>query len=227
MKGCIIQARMGSKRLPGKVLMKIDEKTVLDYVIEQIKFCKSIEKIIIATTDKPEDKEIINFAKSRNIDFFVGSENDVLDRYYQCAKYNEFDEIIRITSDNPLIDPIIVDNLTNLFSSSLFDYISNFYPPDKPTFPHGTNVEIFSMKSFKKVWDNSNDKYEREHVTPYYYNNPKLFKIYGLKNFENLSHYRFTVDTEKDLQIIKIITSKIKKRPILMNDVINLFKKKS
>ena len=109
---CIVQARFGSSRLPGKIMLRADnENIVLDYLINQLKYSKLIEKIIIATTMNKEDDQIVEFAKKNQIEFFRGKEKDVLDRYYQCAKNFSSDNILRITSDNPLIDPTIVDDL--------------------------------------------------------------------------------------------------------------------
>jgi len=221
--GCIIQARMGSSRLPEKVLTKIDDKNpILHLVLEQLKFSKFLDKIVVATTNLNEDDVIVKFLENQNIEFFRGSSDDVLDRYYQCAKKFSFSTIVRITSDNPLIDPIIVDKIITKFQSDKFDYISNTI---NRTYPYGTEVEVFSFKTLEVLWKNSKKPSEREHVTPYIYNNFEKFQTYNVENTENLSHLRWTVDRENDLRLVKLIISKITKRPILMNDILELIKK--
>ncbi len=221
--GCIIQARMNSSRLPGKVMMKIDgEHPLLYFVIKQLQSAKLSSKIIIATSTNPIDDIIANYAKKLKIDFFRGEENDVLDRYYQCAKKFSFSTIVRITSDNPLIDPIIVDKIITKFQSDKFDYVSNTI---NRTYPYGTEVEVFSFKTLEVLWKNSKKPSEREHVTSYIYNNFEKFQTYNVENTENLSHLRWSVDRENDLRLVKLIISKITKRPILMNDILELIKK--
>ncbi len=221
--GCIVQARIGSTRLPGKVMLNLDEKNpVLHYVLEQLRSCKLIDKIIVATTTLDEDNVIENFADTMDVDVFRGSSSDVLDRYYQCAKKFSIDTIIRITADNPLIDPTIVDDLIKKFTSNSYDYLTNAYVR---TFPYGTEVEIFSFKALEKAWKNATKPSEREHVTPYFYNNPDNFKIFNVEYSKNISNLRWTIDRKNDLSLVKSIISKIKKRPILMNDILNLFSK--
>jgi spore coat polysaccharide biosynthesis protein SpsF len=221
--GCIVQARMGSIRLPGKVLMNVDEKTfVLHSLITQLKNCKFLEKIVIATTNLKDDDKIEKFVTSMNIECFRGSQNDVLDRYYRCAQKFSFSTIVRITADNPLIDPTLVDDVIKIFNSNSFDYVSNAHIR---SFPYGTETEVFSFNALEKVWQNAETNNEREHVTPYFYNHPDKFNIYDVINKENLSHLRWTVDTDIDLKLVQIIFSKIKNRPILMNDILDLFSK--
>ena len=220
--GCIIQARMGSTRLPGKVMLNIDEKNpIIYYVIKQISESRLCDQIVIATTTLPEDEEIVKFAKNMSVPCFRGSAEDVLDRYYQCAKEFSFSTIIRITSDNPLIDPKLVDDAISFYKSNSYDYVTNCKPR---TFPQGTEVEIFSFNALEKIWKNARKLSEREHVTPYFYNNPDQFKIFNIRNNENLSHLRWTVDRKEDLEFVKNIVSKIKKSPILMSDILKLLK---
>lgn len=211
---------MGSTRLPGKVLMKLDKQnTVLDYVIQQLKHCKNIEKIIIATTSLKEDDVIETFAKNNNILYFRGNSLDVLDRYYQCAKLHNLTIIIRITADNPLIDPNIVEKVLIEFKSHSYDYVSNAVVR---SFPYGTETEVFSFDALEKGWNNAKSDNEREHVTPYFYNNPKKFKVHTVKHQNDLSSFRWTVDQIEDFTLVKNIISKINKRPILMDDIMSL-----
>ena len=217
--GCIIQARVGSNRLPKKILKNLDKKyNVLDYVINQLKFSKKIDKIIIATTLSKDDDVIVNFAKKNNYNYFRGSENNVLDRFYQCAKKFNLDAIVRITSDCPLIDPNIVDQVIEKFKSTNHEYVTNTFPR---TFPKGLDVEIFNLKLLKEIWENAVLPSEKEHVTQFVFNNKK-FKIGNVDNVKNLSDLRWTIDYEKDYEFLFKIIQKIEKRPILMNDVLKI-----
>lgn len=222
--GCIIQARTGSTRLPGKVIQKIDNvSTVLDYVINQVKFSKRIEKIIVATTNLTEDDVICEYLASHKIEFFRGSSEDVLDRYYQCAKIFSIDNIVRITADNPLIDPNIIDSIIDEYKNNKCDYVSNTL---HRTFPYGTEVEIFSFKSLEKAWNNAKKPSEREHVTPFIYDLQNRFILINKEFEEDLSHLRYTVDKIEDLKLVKEIIKNISARPILIQDVITLYKKR-
>ena len=217
--GCIIQARLGSTRLPNKIIQLLDQKsTVLDYVINQTTNSKLIEKIIIATTNLVEDDVILKTVSKKNLDYFRGDSNDVLDRYYQCAKKFSLSTIVRITSDCPLVDPNIIDDSIKFFKNNSFDYVSNVHPQ---TFPIGIAVEVFSFESLQKAWKNAKLPSEREHVTPYLYNNKK-FNIYNLEYSTNLTSIRITIDRENDLKLVRNVVSKIKNRPILLSDIVKL-----
>ncbi len=213
---------MGSTRLPGKVMLRIDEKNpVIYYVIKQISESKFCDKLVIATTTLLEDEKIVKFAKDMNISCFRGSVEDCLDRYYQCAKEFSLSTIVRITCDNPLIDPTLVDDAILFYKSNSYDYVTNCRPR---TFPQGTEVEIFSFSALERAWKEAKKTSEREHVTPYLYNNPDQFKIFNIKNNENVSQLRWTIDRKEDLEFVKKIVSKIKKSPILMSDILKLLK---
>ena len=221
--GCIIQARMNSTRLYGKVLKKLDEKnSVLYYVIKQIQESKMIDKIVIATSELEIDDAIVKFAKKMKVDIFRGSPTDVLDRHFQCAKKYSFDTIVRVTSDNPLNDPQIIDKAIQKLKKEKFDCVTTSL---LQTFPKGIHVEVVTMNTLKQSWKNSSMPYEREYVTPYIYNNSKKFKIYNLTNPKNLSHISFTIDKNDDLKLVRKIISKIDKRPILMKDILKLLNK--
>ena len=222
--GCIIQARRGSTRFPDKTMMSVDENdTVLSFGIKQVKSSKTIDKIIIATTDLPEDDLIVNNMKKLNIPCFRGKSKDVLDRYYQCAKKFNLSIIVRITSDCPLIDPLIIDDVVSYFlKNNEFDYVSNTYPTR--TFPDGTDVEIFSFKILEKAWKETKKPSEREHVTPYLHNSKK-FRLGEFKNSQDLSSLRWTVDYKEDLELIREIIHLIPNRPILMENIVDLFSK--
>ena len=192
------------------------------YVVNQLKNSKKINRIIIATTNLEEDDIIANYAKTMKVDLFRGDAFDVLDRYYQCAKNFSSEIIVRITADNPLIDPGIVDDVVEQFIKNSFDYVSNAKPR---TFPYGTEVEVFSFQALEKAWNNAKKPSEREHVTPYFHNNKNQFKIFSVKFSEDLSYLRWTVDRKNDLKFVRKIVSEIKKRPILMTDIIKLISK--
>tara|TARA_B100000029_G_scaffold101250_1_gene91540 strand:- start:312 stop:1052 length:741 start_codon:yes stop_codon:yes gene_type:complete len=227
--GIIIQTRMGSTRLPGKVLMNADQNDLMiDYTINQLKNCKSCDKLIIATSNLERDDPIVNYCKSKDVDIFRGDEQDVLDRHYLCAKKFSLSHVIRIPSDKPLIDPQIVDLIIKTFISSNYDYVANFGVIKKnnelildSTYPSGTEVEMMSFDALETAWKNAKTSDEREHVTPYIYLNPEKFNIKILHLNSNLSNLRWSLDYEKDLKVIREIIKNISDRPILMNDIIN------
>lgn len=222
--GCIIQARTGSTRLPRKVMQKIDnDSSVIDYVINQVKSSKKIEKIIVATTNLSEDNVICEHLVLQKIEFFRGSSEDVLDRYYQCAKKFAIDNIVRITADNPLIDPNIIDLVINDYKNKKCDFATNTL---QRTFPYGTEVEVFSFKSLEKAWKNAKKPSEREHVTPFIRDPQNRFILISTQYQEDLSYFRYTVDRIEDLQLVKEIVKNISARPILIQDVIELYKKR-
>lgn len=208
----IIQARMNSSRLPGKVLMKIRNRPMLDYLLHQLNYSKKLSKLIIATTTNPKDDIISNYAKNNNLDFFRGKEDDVLDRFYQCAKFYDIDKIVRITSDCPLIDPKIIDKSIEKFETGKYDYLSNAHKKvgnkweyNLCGFPLGFSVEIFSFYALEKSWSTAKKMSEREHVTLNIINNPDFYKIGSFKNSQNLSKLRLAIDHQIDFDLIKII----------------------
>ena len=221
--GCIIQARMGSSRLPGKALMKSDSgKPLLYYVTNQLRYCSKVKNLVIATTTNQEDDEIEKFANNNSINVFRGKEKDVLDRYFQCAKKYSFSTIVRITADCPLIDPQIVDKVIEQFFSGNYDFATNTL---MRTFPIGTDVEVFSFSALNKAWENAQLPSEREHVTPYFHNKEN-FKIINVENDKNISNLRLTVDRIEDFELIKQILNNISINPIHLEDVLELFSRK-
>ena len=197
--GIIIQARLGSKRFPKKILSKIDKKIILEILIKRLKKINFTNKVIIATTTNKIDEKIIKIAKKNNIDYFCGSENDVLDRYYCCAKKFNLTDIVRITSDCPFSDPLLIEKMYKKYSVSNFDYLSNVIIP---TFPDGLDVEFFNFKTLKKTWKLAKNLYEREHVTYHMINNYNI-KKFNYENTYDLSMERITLDTLEDLERIK------------------------
>jgi spore coat polysaccharide biosynthesis protein SpsF len=221
----IIQARMNSTRLPGKVLKKILNKTMLEYLIERIESSDKVDELIIATTQKKTDDLIHQFCEDNSLNCFRGSESDVLARYYHTAKYIKADYIVRICADSPLIDTYIIDELIDefLLESSNYDYLSNTI---NQTYPLGMNMEIFNMRSLEEAHQNAESLYEREHVTPYIYNHSDEFKIMEKHLDEDMSFLRLTVDQEEDFQLISyIIENLYTLNPnYRLSDIISLYK---
>ena len=218
----IIQARMGSTRLPGKVMMPIVGKPMLWHVIERVKRCKNIDSIVVATASKKENNPIIELAKKCKVDFFTGSENDVLDRYYQAAKKFNADIIARITSDCPLINPTTIDNMIDLCLKEDADYICGH--PNFSSIEHG--MEVVSFLALEKVKNIAIEDYQKEHVTIYIKENPELFKIRAIKPeliFQR-ADMRLTVDTKEDLKLIREIYKRLytKGEIIDLKDVVKL-----
>ena len=222
---CIIQARMSSSRLPGKVMQKISEnKRVIDFVINQLQGSKRIEKIIVAIPDEREDDVTYDHLMSKNIFTFRGSLNNVLDRYYQCAKSNSSSIIIRITADCPLIDSVIVDEIVDCYQTKNCDYVSNTI---NPSFPDGLDTEVFSFEALKRAWGEAVTPSEREHVTPYLYNHPEIFKTYNYANHVDHSGMRWVVDEEVDYLFVTEVYKHLYKygEIFYMDDVLELLSK--
>ena len=199
---CIIQTRMASTRLPGKVMLKVKGQALLTYEIRRVRQAKKIDKIVVATTTNKKDGRIYDFCRKNSIDCFRGSENDVLDRYYLAsAKYPKYGNIIRITGDCPLIDPQVIDDVVDFFEKNRFDYASNV---GKPTYPDGMDVEIFKRKILEEAAQKAKLASEREHVTLYIRNKMKIKKG-NLASPVDFSHFRLTVDNQDDFEVIKFI----------------------
>ena len=222
----IVQARMDSSRLPGKVLKEILDKSLLEYLIERIEKSTLLDEIIIATSHKSCDDIIQKFCNEKYIKCFRGSENDVLSRFYEAATESKADYIIRICADSPVIDFSLIDELISEFTekSHNCDYLSNTI---NQTYPLGMNVEIFTSQALKKAYINAKTLYEREHVTPYIYSHPKQFSI-GQKHLDkDMSFLRLTVDEQKDFELIKYIIEELypTNPNYTLSDILNLYDK--
>lgn len=200
----IIQARMTSTRLPGKVLMEIEGKSMLWHVVERLKFCRTISDIILAIPDSKENNALEGFAKSNDIKYFRGSEEDVLSRYYETAKKFKCDVVARITSDCPVIDPETADLVINEHLNSDYDYTSNTL---ERTFPRGLDVEVFNFKALERAYKDAKEAHQREHVTPYIYEHPEIFRLQSVRaeGIFKRPELRLTVDTKEDMALIKEI----------------------
>jgi len=196
----IVQARMGSTRLPGKVMKGIAGRPMLWHVVNRLKAAKSIDDIIIATTDQPADDLIAEWCALNGTGCYRGSSDDVLDRYFYAARGAKANTIVRITSDCPLLDPALVDRAVLKFAEGGFDYVSI-----DPSFPDGLDVEVFSFASLEKAYMQAGLSSEREHVTPYIWKNHQRFRVCKIMSAEDLSHMRWTVDDERDLRLVTAI----------------------
>ena len=205
----ILQARLGSKRLPGKVLKKINGKTILEYVINRLKKTKLSKNIIVATTNREEDKKIIKVAKKTNCHTFRGSTNNVLNRYYKAAVHYKVKNIVRICADCPLIDPKIINKVYFFYLKNNYDYVSNKI---FPSYPPGMGVEILNFQSLKKANKLTKNSYDKEHVTPYIYKNPKKFKIKNVGLKKKLLNYRIVLDYIEDFKLISNIQKHFNKQ---------------
>ncbi|GGE36246.1 spore coat protein [Pullulanibacillus camelliae] len=221
----IIQARMNSTRLPGKVLKKVLNKTLLEYQIERVKRATNIDEIIIATTRNTSDDPIVELCNSLSIPFYRGSEDDVLSRYYEAAKQFNADIVVRLTSDCPVIDPEVIDKVINFYLNNYidYDYVSNTM---KRTYPRGLDTEVFSIQALKKVYESAAERFYREHVTTYIYRTTNEFKLGNVENNINLSQYRLTVDTIEDFELIKLIIERLYpiNQGFKLIDIINILK---
>lgn len=217
----IIQARMGSARLPGKTMMDICGKSLLWHIIERIKHSRLIDEFVIATTERQEDDVIVESAKELDIRSFRGSENDVLDRFYQCARAVSANIIVRITADDPFKDPKIIDKVMNAMLEDNYDYVSNTI---KPTYPEGLDVEVFSFLALEKAWKEAMKSLDREHVTSYIWNHPHIFQLKNVEGDVDLSYMRWTLDTIQDLEFSREIYRRLYNpgKLFLMSDILVL-----
>jgi glutamate-1-semialdehyde 2,1-aminomutase len=198
----IVQARMGSTRLPNKVMQPIGENMpMIGALLLRLSRSKEIDKIILATSNDPRNQPLVEYVDKLGFDVFKGSENDILDRYYQVATKYGADVVVRITGDCPLVDPDIVDKIVRVYKSSDVDCACNTNPP---TYPDGLDVEVFSFLALMAAWKEAKTHAEREHVTLYIYESGK-FKIKNITNNENFSNERWTVDEPEDYKVIKSI----------------------
>lgn len=202
----VIQARMGSTRLPGKVLMDISGKPMLARVVERLSRAKRLCETIVATTSKTSDDPIVQLCHENAWAYFRGSDTDVLDRYFHGSMAFQADVVVRITSDCPLVDPTIVDKLVRIFlaGQQVFDYVSNNHPP---SYPRGMDVEVIRFSALKQAWEEDTNFAWREHVTPYIRLHPEMFKLYNVKSDCDFSTMRWTVDTPEDLEFVRTIYS--------------------
>tara|TARA_B100000780_G_scaffold269209_1_gene227843 strand:+ start:1201 stop:1914 length:714 start_codon:yes stop_codon:yes gene_type:complete len=198
--GCIIQARLTSKRFPKKILKKIKNKSIVEIIHHRVSKIKKVDKIIFAIPKNKENIKLEKFLKNKKIEYIKGSENNVLDRYYKTAKKFKFDVIIRITSDCPLLDPFLCSKMLNIFLKNKYDYLSNILIR---SYPVGLDCEIFTIKTLEKTFKNAKSKFDLEHVTPYM-RSKKRFKIKNFYQNQKLEKQRWTLDYPLDLKFINL-----------------------
>ncbi len=214
----IVQARMGSTRLPGKVMKEINKKPLIGHLLDRLSRSKLINNIVVATSDNILEKPLVKYVESRGYSVFLGSEENVLERFYKASKSLSADVIVRITGDCPLVDADIVDQLINFYFKKNVEYLSNTNPP---TYPDGFDIEVFSFQSLEDAYKNASKHYDLEHVTPYIISNEKNKLNY--KNSKDLSDLRLTVDEENDFELVKKIFSYFKDTNIFsLKDILRL-----
>jgi spore coat polysaccharide biosynthesis protein SpsF (cytidylyltransferase family) len=202
----IVQARMGSKRLPGKVMKEVKGKPLIGYLLERLRKSEKIDKIVLATSVNKENEVLCDYVKSLGYNIFRGSEEDVLNRYYQVAKKYNAETVVRITGDCPLIDPYICDKLIQFYFNKETDYAKL-----SPKFAEGLDCEVFSFEVLEKADKNAVKSSEREHVTPFIKNSPKIYNTIILDNSVDEGKYRFTVDGPEDFKVVKNIITDLSK----------------
>lgn len=198
----IVQARLSSTRLPGKVLRPILGRSMLWRQLERLEQLKNVDQTIVATSDLPEDRQLITLCRDFGVECYGGSLDDVLDRFYQAAGHYGADHVVRLTGDCPVIDPRVVDDVIDLYNSDDYDYACNTNPP---TFPDGLDVEVMSFPCLETAWREAKLPSQREHVTPFIWQQPQRFKLANFTNDTDLSHLRWTVDEPEDLEFITVV----------------------
>lgn len=215
----IIQARMGSTRLPGKVLKDLEGQTVLARVVERVRRARLIDDLLVATTDKRGDNAIVEECQRYHVKVFRGDEEDVLDRYCRAAQFVGAEIVVRITADCPLIDPEIIDLTIAAFLTKHPDYASNALVR---TYPRGLDTEVFSMGALERAWREAPTPYQRAHVTPYIYEHPEAFKVLPVTGDGDFSFHRWTVDTAEDLEFARAIYERFEGKPFQWREVLRL-----
>jgi len=198
----IVQARMGSTRLPGKVLQDLGGATMLERVVSRVRRCCLADEVRVATTTNSEDEAIVEESGRLGVAVFRGSEQDVLDRYYQAARQARAEAVLRITADCPFTDPALLDELLLAFLGQRPDYASNCL---RRSYPRGLDGEAMTMDALSRAWREAGKPHQREHVTPYIYESPTQFKLLSVASEEDDSECRWTVDTAEDLEFARAV----------------------
>lgn len=205
----IVQARVGSSRLPGKILKTILGKSVLELQLERMRLSKDCGQIVVATSTNPLDDIIEQFGREHDVEVFRGSELDLLERHYLCARKYGATIVAKIPSDCPLIDYRIIDRVFGMYDETKHDYISNLHPA---TYPDGNDVEIFSMEALEKAHKEATRPLEREHTTPYFWENPQLFRLDNVEwecGLDYSMSHRFTIDYPEDFDFIQAVYERL------------------
>lgn len=221
----IIQARCGSTRFPNKVFVNIDGKPLLWHVVNRLTYTKTINNIVIATTINSQDDHIEKWCKDNNVICFRGSEEDVLNRYFNASLAFPSDVIVRITADDPFKEPALIDKVVNKLINEGYDIVTNNFPP---TWPEGLDSEAFKFTVLEIAEKTAHDTFEREHVTQYIYHNSDKFKIGNVASNQNLSHLRWTVDKKADFNMVKAVYAKrdpLNKGILLIDEILDILNK--
>lgn len=207
----VVQARMGSSRLPGKVMRPIMGRPLIGYLLERLRCSKKIGAIVVATTTSSQDDGLRDYVEQNGIEVFRGEEEDVLDRYYQAAKPKKPSAVCRITADCPLIDYEVVDRVIDLYGSGRYDYVSNVLK--RPVYPKGMDTEVIRYEALETAWKEATLPSDREHVTPYFYKSaPKRFERADLHPETDFFEERWTVDHEEDFVLVRTIFEHLYKK---------------
>jgi spore coat polysaccharide biosynthesis protein SpsF len=219
----IVQARMGSTRLPGKVLKDVGGETMLARVIGRLRRASLINEVLIATTDSAADDVVVAECRKCSSPVSRGDEKDVLDRYFRAAQLSKAEIVVRITSDCPLLDPVVTDKTIAAFLESRPDYASNVI---QRTYPRGLDTEVMSMAALERAWRQAHKPYEREHVTPYIYEHAGEFKLLSVTGDQDHSSHRWTVDTPEDLEFVRAVYERFASATAFSwRDVLDLLKR--
>ncbi len=202
----IVQGRVDSSRLPGKVLMEVGGKPMLQYVVDRVRLASLVDEVVVATTQDASDDRIEELCSNLSIACYRGSTQDVLDRFYQAAICYQAEVVVRITGDCPLVDPRLIDETIRAREAHQADFCSNRLPPPfSRTFPIGLDVEVVTFTALETAWRNATEKHEREHVLPFLYEVPGRFHVFILDHEKDLGEIRWTVDTPADLEVVRQI----------------------
>jgi spore coat polysaccharide biosynthesis protein SpsF len=223
----IVQGRMASSRLPGKILQDIAGKPMLAWVVDQARKAHSVDEVLVATTIDPSDDPVEEFCRQHEIGCYRGSMHDVLDRFYQAARQAGADVVVRFTADCPLLDPRLVDEVLAEFLRSGADFAANRLPPPfTRTYPIGLDTEVASFAALERAWKEATARHDREHVMPYLYEVDGRFKVARLEYPQDYGTMRWTVDTPQDLELIRQVAARLKDRPdFTWLDVVAIFER--
>ena len=215
-----IQARLGSTRLPEKVMLGLEGRTVLERVIERVAASRFVDEVIVVTTIHRQDMNIVKRCVENGVRVFCGSEDDVLDRFYQAAKLLNLENLVRITADCPLMDPEVIDQVLRRHFDSGADYTANVL---EESFPDGEDVEVMRFTALKKAWEEADLLSEREHVTPYIRKHPEMFRFESVRCERDYSKLRWTLDNKEDYEVIKNVYAALYHENNLfgMNEILN------
>ena len=214
---------MGSTRLPGKVLMEVNDRPLLAYQLDRISKSKKLDRVVVATSILEKDDAIEAFCKDYGIDCYRGSENDVMSRYYECCKQYNPDTVVRMTADCPLIDSVIIDAVVQKFEDDNVDYCANTVPPETSKFPDGSDIEVFSIKALEMANTEVQDEYRREHVTFQFWQDEKYVSSQYTQE-KDWSEYRITVDYPEDFEVVEYIFKELNSKKIFgsLNEIIGI-----